>query len=376
VIGIASRPPMPARVLVAAGGTGGHVFPALAVAQELRHRGWHAEWVGTDRGLEVRVIPTAGFGLHILKFSGLRGKGPMAWLSLPFRLLGALAQSRAILARVRPDAVVAFGGYVTFPIGLMARAMRIPLCIHEQNAVMGTANRWLSRIAGAVLVSFPATRYAPSGAVVVGNPVRESICTLPDPAQRYAERIGPLRVLIVGGSLGAQALNQALPEALTRLHREGLALEIRHQTGAAARAEVQAAYTHGGQEAQCSAFIDDMESAYEWADVMICRAGASTVAEVAAAGVAAIFVPLPSAIDDHQSANASVLANAEAAWSVPQGPQMAARIADILRGSTRQSLMHCAQRARHLRMHDAARRAAAVVERMSSRSSMPPEAMA
>lgn len=367
---------MPPRLLVAAGGTGGHVFPALAVAQELHHRGWHAEWVGTDRGLEVRVIPAAGFGLHILKFSGLRGKGAMAWLSLPVRLLAALMQARSIVLRVRPDAVVAFGGYVTFPVGLMARMMGIPLCVHEQNAVMGTANRWLARIARAVLISFASTRHAPADAVVVGNPVRESICALSDPAHRYTERSGPLRVLIVGGSLGAQALNRALPEALAGLSDQGQPLLIRHQTGAAALAEVQAAYARHGVQAQCSAFINDMESAYGWADVMICRAGASTVAEVAAAGVAAIFVPLPSAIDDHQSANARVLADAQAAWCVPQTPQMPARVVEILRQSTRQSLMDCAVRARQLQMQDAAQRAAAIVERVALRSSRTSETVA
>lgn len=352
---------MPLRVLIAAGGTGGHVFPALAVAQELRRRGWHAEWVGSDRGLESRVIPNAGIGLHILRFGGLRGKGMSAWLTLPLRLASALRDARAIIERAKPQVVVAFGGYVTFPVGLVASMRRIPLCVHEQNAVMGTANRWLARIARRVMVSFPDTRYAPQGSMLIGNPVRHSIASLPSPDQRYQERSGPLRVLVVGGSLGAAALNRELPEAFARAVRAGQPIELRHQTGAKDLDDVKQRYRGLGLAAHCSAFIDNMDDAYAWADLIVCRAGASTVTEVAAAGVAAVLVPLPSAIDDHQSANARFLASRDAAWLVPQSAQLAETIAELLTHAHRAQLMQRACAARSLAMQAADAKAADIV---------------
>lgn len=352
---------MAPRVLIAAGGTGGHVFPALAVAQELMRRGWHAEWVGSDRGLEARVIPRAGIGLHILRFGGLRGKGLTAWLSLPFRLMGAMHEASNILRRSRPQVVVAFGGYVTFPVGLIASLRRIPLCVHEQNAVMGTANRWLARLASRVMVSFPATRFAPRGAALIGNPVRDVIHGLPEPAERYGQRTGALRVLVIGGSLGASALNRALPAAFAHAASLGQALKIRHQTGPQQYAEVAAEYSRLGVAAECSPFIDDIEDAYAWADLVVCRAGASTVTEVAAAGVAALFVPLPNAIDDHQAANARYLAGQEAAWMRPQEELAAAPTGAWIAALSRAQLMACAQKARHLSMRGAADRAASLV---------------
>lgn len=349
------------RVLIAAGGTGGHVFPALAVAQSLRHQGWHAEWVGSDRGLEARVIPAAGFGLHILKFSGVRGRGLMALLSLPFRLISALARAMAITMRARPEVVVAFGGYVTFPIGLIAWLRRIPLCVHEQNAVMGTANRWLARIARSVMISFPGTRFAPVRAILVGNPVRDAIMALPEPLIRYGQRTGPLRVLVVGGSLGASSLNTSVPQALRMATDAGAFWEIRHQTGVAALSQVQSDYATRGLAATCDAFIDDMTAAYQWADLLICRAGASTVTEVAAVGVAAIFVPLPSAIDDHQTANARALSESGAAWTLPQSDTSARQLADILTSVTRDTLCARAARARELATPEATQRVVATV---------------
>lgn len=353
------------RVLIAAGGTGGHVFPALAVAQTLRQQGWHAEWVGTDRGLESRVIPDAGIGLHILRFSGLRGKGLSAWLGLPVRLTRALMDALAIVRHARPSVVVAFGGYVTFPVGLAARLRRIPLCIHEQNAVMGTANRWLARIANRVMVSFPATRFAPSTSVLIGNPVRDSILQLPGLADRAADRTGGLRVLVMGGSLGATALNQSLPDCFAETTRQGQRLSIRHQTGQKDLDVVRQRYRQLGLDADCMAFIRDMDAAYAWADLVICRAGASTVTEVAAAGLPAVFVPLPSAIDDHQTANARYLADHEAAWLIRQSDLRtdasgiaSSALVQRLTSLTRDICVRVGARARERAMRDATDQAA------------------
>ena len=338
------------RVLIAAGGTGGHVFPALAVASALQGKGWHAEWVGSDRGLEQRVVPAAGIGLHVLNFAGVRGKGMGALLSLPIRLMKELFDAAKIVSRANPQVVMAFGGYVTFPVGLIARWRRIPLCIHEQNAVMGTANRWLARIANRVLVTFPKTRFAPQSARVSGNPVRASILALQESESRYASRQGPLRILVVGGSLGARALNQKLPAAFAQAIRQGAALEIRHQTGVADLDSVKQAYQSEKVSAVCMAFINDMDQAYAWADLLICRAGASTVTEVAAAGVAALFVPLPSAIDDHQTANARYLADQEAAWLTAQSQLDTASMAQFLVTLKRPAAAQRAAKARALAM--------------------------
>lgn len=352
---------MAPRVLIAAGGTGGHVFPALAVAQELRRRGWHTEWVGSDRGLEARVIPGSEIGLHILRFSGLRGKGAAAWFSLPFRLLSALRDARAIVMRARPQVVVAFGGYVTFPVGLIARLRHIPLCVHEQNAVMGTANRWLAIFARCVMVSFPKTRFAPASARVTGNPVRQSITGLADPAQRYEQRSGAYRILVVGGSLGARALNGLVPEAVAQAAKSRITFEVRHQCGTQELADVKMRYQTLGLRAECSPFIDDIQEAYGWADLLICRAGASTVTEVACAGIATLFVPLPSAIDDHQTANARYLADQEAAWLMPQSSLTKERLGEFLATLNRDVLRMRAQKARSLAMTGATARVADLV---------------
>jgi UDP-N-acetylglucosamine--N-acetylmuramyl-(pentapeptide) pyrophosphoryl-undecaprenol N-acetylglucosamine transferase len=346
------------RVLIAAGGTGGHIFPALAVAKALQGKGWHAEWVGSDRGLEQRVVPAAGIGLHLLRFSGVRGKGMTAWLSLPFRLINALNDAAQVLARAKPELVMAFGGYVTFPIGLIAKWRRIPLCIHEQNAVMGTANRWLAKIASRVLVSFPKTRFAPATAVVIGNPVRQSILALTASEARYVDRHGPLRILVVGGSLGARAFNHLLPTAFAKAIQKGASIEVRHQTGAADLDTVKQAYQALKIQAQCHAFIDDMDKAYEWADLLVCRAGASTVTEVAAAGVAALFVPLPSAIDDHQTANARYLSDQQAAWLIAQSALSVESLAEFITGLDRAGLTQRAAKARDLAMLNATELAA------------------
>lgn len=363
------------RALIAAGGTGGHVFPGLAVARELQHAGWQVDWVGTDRGLEARVVPEAGIGLHLLKFSGLRGKGLTAWLTLPLRLIRAARDAGDILQRTHPQVVVSFGGYVTFPIGLMARWRHIPLCIHEQNAVMGTANRWLAKFAQKVLLTFPGTQRVPSLASVVGNPVRQSIESMPSPEERLGGRDHELRILVIGGSLGASALNNALPSLFHQAKGRGVLLSVRHQTGPNDLDQVTKKYAELGLSAECLAFIDDMRAAYEWSDLIICRAGASTVTEVAAAGLAAVFVPLPSAIDDHQTANARHLADQQAAWLVPQSALASDALVNLLMDLRREEIQQVAKRARALSIPNAAQAVASEAVMLSGGVLMKTEAI-
>jgi UDP-N-acetylglucosamine--N-acetylmuramyl-(pentapeptide) pyrophosphoryl-undecaprenol N-acetylglucosamine transferase len=332
------------RVVIAAGGTGGHIFPALAVAQALALRGVVSHWVGSNRGLEARVVrDQAGIPLTELALAGLRGRGLAGALALPMGLIRSLIQSWKVVSQVRPAIVLVFGGYVSFPVGIVARLQGRPLVIHEQNAVMGTANRWLARLAQRVLTSFAQTRYAPGHAITVGNPVRASLSAQPH-SERYFGASKPLRVLILGGSLGARALNQALPRVWTEIAPfwpQGLM--VWHQTGLADEASVRQAYAQQQPQAadgafRVSAFIDDMAQAYAWADLVICRAGASTVAELAATGLPAIFVPLPGAIDDHQTANARALVSLGGAYLVPQSPALADDLVTLLRQCTPQQL--------------------------------------
>lgn len=336
------------RLVIAAGGTGGHVFPALAVAQALARQGVAVEWVGSNRGLEARVVrDQAGFALTELTVQGLRGRGLAGFLSLPVGLMRSLIDCWRVLMRVRPGLVLVFGGYVSFPVGLVARLQGRPLWVHEQNAVMGTANRWLARIAQRVFTSFPTTRYAPASALCVGNPVREALTALPSHTARTMGEGQPLRLLVLGGSLGARALNQALPSVVARLqplYAQGLA--VWHQTGAAEASSVQEAYASASampQNLRVDAFIDDMAAAYEWADLVVCRAGASTVAELAAVGLPAVFVPLPNAIDDHQTANARALVQAGAAFLVAQTDRLADALSVSLSSLTAQRLRAMAQ---------------------------------
>lgn len=341
------------RVLVAAGGTGGHVFPALAVAQRLREQGVEVHWLGTDRGLEARVTQSAGIALTVLHgFQGVRGKGPLAWLSLPWRLTRALSQTWALIRRLRPAAVLTFGGYVTVPAGLVARLMSLPLLVHEQNAVMGSANRLLSGWARVVALSFSPTAGAPSTAVLTGNPVRAAIAALGGVRGSSAGRTGPLRILVVGGSLGAQALNRALPGVLQRAAgsiSEGIA--VWHQTGADHAAETQAAYdavtsSAGLASVRVDAFVEDMAAAYAWADLAICRAGASTVSELIEIGLPAVLVPLPSAIDDHQTANAQAMVGLGLAKVVSQrSDDFPEELLSALKGLNRGRLSEMAQSA-------------------------------
>ena len=331
-------------LMIMAGGTGGHIMPGLAVAHEMQSRGWKVYWLGHPERMEGKLVPPQGFELVPLRFAGLRGKGVLALLKLPFTLLRACMQARKALGRVQPDVVLGMGGYVAFPGGLMAAMRRTPVVIHEQNAVAGTANRWLAKMASKVLVGFPG---ALPGAVMVGNPVRQALAQVAPAAQRYAQRQGPLRVLVVGGSLGAAALNTVVPRALAQLP-DGERPIVTHQAGQQHLEALRDAYRNLGVQAECHAFIDDMAAALSQADVVICRAGAMAVAEVAVVGVAALFVPLPHAIDDHQTANARYLSDCHGGWLQKQSELTPEWLAQWLRGLTRDQL---AEVARHAHEH-------------------------
>jgi UDP-N-acetylglucosamine--N-acetylmuramyl-(pentapeptide) pyrophosphoryl-undecaprenol N-acetylglucosamine transferase len=337
--------------MIMAGGTGGHVFPALAVADHLRARGWRVVWLGAPAGMEGRLVPQHGYELAPVRFAGLRGKGVLAKLLLPLNLLVAFWQSLRALRAHRPDVVLGMGGYIAFPGGMMAALLGRPLAIHEQNSIAGLANRVLAGVADRILVAFPG---ALKRSTPTGNPVREAIAHVPPPAQRFAGRSGPLRVLVVGGSLGAAALNERVPQAIALLPA-GERPRIVHQSGAKHLEALRAAYAAAGVAAELVPFIDDMAQAYADADVAICRAGAITIAELAAVGVPAILVPFPFAVDDHQTTNARYLADARAAILVQQRDLTAERLAGALRGLTRERLLEMAEKARALGKPDATR---------------------
>jgi len=298
-------------VLIMAGGTGGHVFPALAVADELRTRGIPVVWLGTKAGIESRLVPEAGYPIEWMSITGLRGKNTLTLLLAPLRIIMACWQALAVLLRRRPCAVLGMGGFASGPGGLMAWMLRKPLLVHEQNAVAGMTNKILSRFASVVLQAFPGVF---ENATTTGNPVRQSICALAAPDQRFAQRSANnrLRLLVIGGSLGAVKLNQVIPQALASIAAEERP-EVIHQTGMKNIDSAKALYENAAVDAKVEAFIDDMPAAYEWADLVICRSGAMTVFELAAAGVASILVPYPHAVDDHQTGNAGYLENAGAA---------------------------------------------------------------
>jgi UDP-N-acetylglucosamine--N-acetylmuramyl-(pentapeptide) pyrophosphoryl-undecaprenol N-acetylglucosamine transferase len=304
-------------ILIMAGGTGGHVFPALAVAEELRQRQEEVVWLGTRRGIEADIVPRAGIELEWTRISGLRGKGIFSWILAPLKLLVALLDACIILIRRRPKVVLGMGGFASGPGGFAAWLLRTPLVIHEQNSVAGLTNRVLARCAGEVLEAFPGSFPDSRETRLVGNPVRPEIFALPEPRQRLATHHGLLRVLVLGGSLGAQVLNEVIPQALALLAQEKRPA-VWHQTGARTFQFAQKAYADAEVSGRLEAFIEDMADAYNWADLVICRAGALTVAELAAAGLAAILVPYPHAVDDHQTRNADYLAAAGAAVVKPQ----------------------------------------------------------
>ncbi|MDD3608262.1 MAG: undecaprenyldiphospho-muramoylpentapeptide beta-N-acetylglucosaminyltransferase [Halothiobacillaceae bacterium] len=316
-------------VLVMAGGTGGHVMPALAVARGLRERGMDILWLGTRNGIEARLVPEAGLPIEWLDIGGLRGKGWQTRLAAPWNLLRACVQAAGIIRRHRPVLALGLGGFASGPGGLMARLMGVPLAIHEQNAVAGLTNRVLARLAQRVMEAYPGSFPNARGAVETGNPVRPAIAGLPLPEARFAYRTGPLRLLVMGGSLGARALNETVPVALARLQGTR-GFMVRHQCGARHVDAARAAYRGAGVEAEVEPFIADMAEAYGWADLVIARAGALTVAELCAAGVGALLVPYPHAVDDHQTRNAEWMVRHGAARRVEESALDAARLADEL----------------------------------------------
>lgn len=349
-------------ILVMAGGTGGHIMPALAVADELRDRGWQVVWLGSRAGMEAGLVPKRGYPLEFIRFAGLRGKGLVRMALLPVNLLVAFWQCARVIFRVRPNVVLGMGGYISFPGGMMAALFGRPLVLHEQNAIAGLANKVLAQVADRRMTGFPDVL---ARGEWCGNPVRSEIVALAAPEARFDGRTGPLRVLVVGGSLGAQALNETVPAALARLDR-AVRPQVRHQAGQKHIDTLRANYAKAGVEAECVAFVDDMARALGEADLVICRSGALTVAELAAAGVAAVLVPFPHAVDDHQTANAKFLSGAGAALLIPQPELTPSRLADVLSGFTRDTLLAMARKARELARPGAARRVADVCAELAA----------
>lgn len=331
-------------VMIMAGGTGGHIFPGIAVARELSERGVAVVWLGGKVGLEGRLVPEAGFELETLDFSGVRGKGIATLALAPLRLLRAIHSAYRVLKKVHPASVLSMGGYAAAPGGIAAWIARVPLVVHEQNRIPGFTNRLLSHFAKRVLAGFAGS--LPT-AEWIGNPVRKEISALPIPQQRFANREGAIRILVLGGSQGAQSLNTSLPEMIRR-RGDRVALEIRHQCGARHLEKTQAAYAAAQVQVTIETFVEDMAAAYAWADIVICRAGALTVAEVCATGVASILIPFPQAVDDHQTRNAEVLVEAGAARLVAEGDAFVKRLGISLDELDR-------DRARLLKMATAAR---------------------
>ena len=335
--------------LVMAGGTGGHIFPGLAVAQALREQGWKVHWLGAPGSMEERLVPPQGFPLETIDFSGVRGKGLLTLALLPLRLLKAFAQAWAVVRRVRPDVVIGLGGYISFPGGMMATLAGKPLILHEQNSVAGMANKVLANVASRVFCAFP---NALPGAQWVGNPLRQAFLQQPPPAERFAGRSGPLRILVVGGSLGAKALNDTVPQALALIPPEQRP-QVRHQSGAKQMQALQASYAAAGVQAELTPFIDDTASAYAQADLVICRAGASTVTELAAVGAAAIYVPFPHAVDDHQTTNARFVVDAGGGWVVQQTALSPEKLAHMIQNMQRSTLLETAQKAKMMQKTEA-----------------------
>lgn len=348
--------------LIMAGGTGGHIFPGLAVAQALRTRGWRVHWLGAPGSMESRLVPAQGFMLETIAFGGVRGKSVLTLALLPLRLLRAFWQALAVVRRVRPDVVVGLGGYISFPGGMMAVLAGKPLVLHEQNSVAGMANRVLAVVADKLFTAFPNVLRK---AEWVGNPLRAAFTQQAGPAERFAGRSGPLRLLVVGGSLGAQALNDTVPQALALLSPAERP-QVLHQSGAAQIERLRANYAAAGVEAELTPFIDDTASAFAAADLIVCRAGASTVTEIAAVGAAAVFVPFPSAVDDHQTTNARFLVDAGGGWLLPQRELTPQRLADMLRNMERNALMNKALEAKKMQKLDATNAVVAACEELAA----------
>ena len=348
--------------LIMAGGTGGHIFPGLAVAEALRTAGWRVHWLGVPASMEEQLVPPRGFAFEAVQFGGVRGKGLTTLALLPLKLLRAFWQSLQVVRRVRPDVVVGLGGYITFPGGMMASLLGKPLVLHEQNSVAGLANKLLARIADRVFTAFP--QVLPSAAWV-GNPLREAFTSQLAPAQRFEGREGPLRLLVVGGSLGAKALNDTVPQALA-LIPEAQRPQVVHQSGAKQIDALRASYAAAGVQATLTPFIDDTASAFAQADLVVCRAGASTVTEIAAVGAAAVFVPFPFAVDDHQTTNARFLVDQGGGWLLPQSELTAQGLATQLQQLTRAELLARAQNAYQQRKTNATREVVVACEELAA----------
>lgn len=347
--------------LVMAGGTGGHIFPGLAVAEALRERGWRVHWLGSPGSMESRLVPPRGFTLETIDFGGVRGKGLKTLVLLPLRLLRAFWQALQVVRRVRPDVLVGLGGYITFPGGMMGTLLGKPLVLHEQNSVPGMANKVLAGVADRVFTAFPQVL---KGAEWVGNPLRAGFLSQPAPAERFAGRSGPLRLLVVGGSLGAKALNDTVPQALA-LIPESVRPTVRHQSGEKQIDALRASYAAAGVQAELTPFIEDTAQAYADADLVVCRAGASTVTEIAAVGAAALFVPFPHAVDDHQTTNAGFLVDAGAAWLAQQSELSPQRLAERLQAVQREQLMEMATRAKQMEKTEAVGAVVAACEQLA-----------
>ena len=348
--------------LIMAGGTGGHIFPGLAVAEELRARGWRVHWLGAPGSMESRIVPQHGFPLELIDFSGVRGKGLVTLALLPLRLLRAFWQALQVVRRVKPDVVVGLGGYITFPGGMMGVLCGKPLVLHEQNSVAGMANKVLAGVADRVFTAFPGVL---KKAQWVGNPLRAAFTRQAAPSERFVGRTGPLRLLVVGGSLGAQALNDIVPRALALIPAENRPV-VTHQSGATQIDTLRANYQAAGVQAELTPFIDDTASAFAAADIIVCRAGASTVTEIAAVGAAAIFVPFPFAVDDHQTTNARFLVNAGGGWLVQQSDLTPEGLAKMLLNSERTALVDIAEKAKNMQKINATREVVAACEELSA----------
>jgi UDP-N-acetylglucosamine--N-acetylmuramyl-(pentapeptide) pyrophosphoryl-undecaprenol N-acetylglucosamine transferase len=353
-------------VLIMAGGTGGHVYPGLAVARVLHHRGVDVVWLGTRQGLEAKLVPPAGFHMEWISIKGLRGRGVSGWLLLPFRMLFAMTQALSVFLRRRPSVVLSMGGFVAGPGGIIAWLLRRPLIIHEANAVPGFTNRVLSAFAQRVLSGFPGTFGNRPGVKHVGNPVRKEIYQLPAPEQRLAGRHGRLRILVIGGSQGARALNRVVADTYRTMSTD-MRPELWHQCGSRWLDETRSAYGDLAESVQLVEFIEDMAEAYRWADIVLCRSGAMTVAELAAAGIGAVLVPFPYATDDHQTANAAYLADRSAAILVPEKECTVSRLEEIIGQLTqnREAVLQMAHHARECAVPDADVAVALVCEELA-----------
>ena len=357
----------PRCALIMAGGTGGHIFPGLAVAESLRDNGWRVHWLGGkgspgNPSMESQLVPPRGFAFETIDFSGVRGKGPITLALLPLRLLKAFWQSIQVMRRVKPQVVIGMGGYIAFPAGMMAVLLNKPLVLHEQNSVAGMVNKILAQVADRVFTAFPNVL---KNAQWVGNPLRTAFLQQARPDVRFAGRSGPLRLLVVGGSLGAKALNSVVPQALALIPIEKRPI-VTHQSGTKQIDELRANYQAEGVDANLTPFIDDTASAFADADLVICRAGASTVTEIAAVGAAALFVPFPSAVDDHQTSNARFLVEQRAGWQIAQSELTPQILAKMLQNTERVTLLNIGLQAKTMQKIEATAHIVAACEELTS----------